>query len=74
DNVGVAGVWYVLNYANYLTGEIGPPFQYNWDTTTVPDGQYVLQMAAANAANRTAETPAIIVNVNNNSGPGWNPF
>ena len=65
DNVGVAGVQFELNGASIGSEDIAPPYAFNWDTTTVPDGAYTLTAVARDAAGNTGRSAPVAVTVRN---------
>ena len=65
DNVGVAGVQFLLNGAN-LGGKIySPPYSLSWDTKTVASGNYTLSAMAQDIGGNTANSSLIHITVTN---------
>jgi hypothetical protein len=69
DNVGVAGVQFLLNGAPLGAEDTAAPWSLSWDTTTVADAPYTLTAAARDAAGNTATSAAVTVTVSNASPP-----
>ena len=65
DNVGVAGVQFLLNGSNLGAEDIASPFSISWITTSVPNGIYTLTARARDAAGNIATSSAVNVTVNN---------
>lgn len=67
--VSSAVVW--INFyvdGSYLAS--GPPYTYNWNSTTVPNGSHVLSVTAYGSANTSIGTSRVTVTVNNtNTSP-----
>ena len=76
DNVGVAGVQFLLNGSNLGNEDTAAPFGAIWDTTAVANGTYTITAIARDTAgNKTTASP-ITVQVNNagSSSGGGNTF
>ena len=58
DNVGVAGVQFLLNGVNLGTEDIAAPYSVSSNTLTVPNGTYTLTAIARDAAGNTATSAA----------------
>ena len=72
DNVGVAGVQFLLDGANLgaeVTGA-GPTYTFNWNTTTATNGTHTLSARARDAAGNTAITNSVNVTVSNTVSSG----
>ena len=69
DNVGVAGVQFTLDGANYGAEDTAAPYATSWNTTTMPDGSHTLTAVARDAAGNVTHSAAIIVNVSNAPPP-----
>jgi putative lipoic acid-binding regulatory protein len=67
DNVGVAGVQFLLNGVNLGTEDITSPYSISWGTITVANGTYTLTARARDAAGNTATSAGVIVTVNNDT-------
>jgi Domain of unknown function (DUF4082)/Concanavalin A-like lectin/glucanases superfamily/Bacterial Ig domain/Secretion system C-terminal sorting domain len=67
DNIGVAGVQFLLNGANLGAEDIAAPFTYSWNTITVANGTYTLTARARDAAGNTTTSAGVIVTVSNSS-------
>src|SRR5690606_14494103 len=65
DNVGVAGVQFLLNGENLGTEDTNAPYEYSWNTTTIPNGSYTLTARARDASGLTTTSNPIVVNVAN---------
>jgi hypothetical protein len=57
------------------TSSTGPDYQFNWDTTALPNGPYVLRATITDAAGNTINTATVAMTINNNytfvvSNPG----
>lgn len=66
DNIGVAGVQFLLNGNNLAVEDVTAPFTINWSTATVTDGHYILTARARDLDGNTTTTPGINVTVYNN--------
>jgi YD repeat-containing protein len=65
DNVGVAGVQFLLDGANLGAEDTASPYSIAWNTTTVNNGSHTLTAVARDAAgNRTTSAP-VTVSVSN---------
>lgn len=67
DNVGVTGVQFQLNGVNLGSEVLTAPYNFSWNTLTVPNGTYSLTAVARDAAGNTATSSAVSVIVNNNT-------
>lgn len=65
DDIGVAGVQFLLDGANLGTEDITSPYTISWNTETVSNGAHQLTAVARDAAGNTTTSAAVIVNVNN---------
>ena len=54
DNVGVAGVQFLLNGVNLGAEDIAAPYSVSWNTLTTANGIYTLTARARDAAGNTA--------------------
>ena len=50
DNIGVAGVQFLLNGVNLGAEDIAAPYSVSWNTTTATNGNYTLTARARDAA------------------------
>jgi len=65
DNVGVTGVQFQLNGANYGSKLSAAPYTVQWDTKTVANGSYQWNAVAQDAAGNTATSTTVFAVVNN---------
>ena len=65
DNVGVAGVQFLVNNAPFSAEVTEAPYSVTWDTTTLANGTYKLNARARDAAGNTTTTPTLTVTVAN---------
>jgi methionine-rich copper-binding protein CopC len=65
DNVGVAGVQFLLNGANLGAEDTTSPYSVSWDTTTVANGPYVITARARDAAGNVTTSTQVNVTVTN---------
>lgn len=68
DNIGVAGVQFILNGANLGNEVTSPPYTASWNTTQVTNGSYTLSARARDAAGNTAQS-SVTVTVSNTTAP-----
>ena len=65
DNIGVAGVQFMLDGAN-LGGEVtSAPYSTSWNTTTVSNGSHIITAIARDAAGNKTSAAAYTVDINN---------
>ena len=70
DNVGVAGVQFLLDGANLGAEDTTAPYSIAWDTTgTATNGSHALSARARDAAGNVTTSAAITVTVSNGTGP-----
>jgi hypothetical protein len=69
DNVGVAGVQFLLDGANLGAEDTSAPYSTSWDTTTTANGSHVLTARARDAAGNTTTSAAVGVTVSNGTPP-----
>jgi len=69
DNVGVAGVQFLLDGGDLNPEVVSAPFATTWDTTALADGAHTLTARARDEAGNLATSAPITVNVSNNPGP-----
>jgi len=65
DNVGVAGVQFLVDGANLGAEDTSSPYSVSWSTTTVSNGSHTLTAVARDAAGNTTTSAAIVVTVQN---------
>ena len=65
DNVGVAGVQFLVDGANLSPRTPPRPTGVSWNTTTVTNGTYTLTARARDAAGNTTTSAAVTVTVAN---------
>src|SRR5436190_2238542 len=69
DNVGVAGVQFLLDGVNLGVEDISAPYSISWNTTTTTDGNHTLTARARDAAGNTTTSAGVIVTVSNDGIP-----
>jgi len=69
DNVGVAGVQFLLDGVNVGAEDLTAPYSVSWNTTTATNGSHTLTAAARDAAGNRATSSPITVTVSNGSDP-----
>lgn len=69
DNVGVAGVQFLLDDSNFGAEDVTSPYSVNWDTTSVANGKHTLAAIARDAAGNQTVAATVTVNVNNDLAP-----
>jgi hypothetical protein len=65
DNVGVAGVVFLVNGVAAAEEDTSAPYAASWNSATVGDGQYVLSALARDAAGNTTLSPGVKFTVDN---------
>ena len=65
DNVGVAGVQFLLDGAPLGAEDVTAPYSVSWNTTSVTDGQHVLSARARDAAGNIATSGTVTTTVAN---------
>jgi len=74
DNVGVAGVQFLLDSVALGPEDTTAPYSVSWNTTTVSNGSHTLSATARDAAgNRTTSAP-VTVTVSNSAPPSSTRF
>ena len=68
DNVGVAGVQFLLDGANLGAEDTTAPYSVPWDTTGATNGSHSLTARARDAAGNSATSAAVTVTVANGTG------
>ncbi len=69
DTIGMAGVQFKLDGANLGAEVTAAPYQTQWNTKVVADGQHTLTAVARNTSGKTTTSSAVIVTVANNAQP-----
>ncbi len=69
DNVGVAGVQFLLDGAALGTEDTSAPYSISWDSTSVANGSHRLTAVARDAAGNHSTATAVTVTVNNQTQP-----
>ena len=70
DNVGVAGVQFLLDGASLGAEDTTAPYSMTWDTTSVSNGVHTLQARARDAAGNSAtSSSSVTVTVSNSTTP-----
>ena len=67
DNVGVAGVQFLLDGANLSAEDTTAPYSITWDTTGATNGSHSLSARARDTSGNTTTSTAVTVNVANTS-------
>ena len=70
DNVGVAGVQFLLDGANLGSEDTASPYSMTWNTTTTTSGPHVLSARARDAAGNVATAVNVNVTVDNQPPSG----
>src|SRR5207247_1791934 len=69
DNVGVAGVQFRLDGANFGAERTTAPYSISWATTTAANGSHTVTATARDAAGNVATSAAVTVTVSNDLVP-----
>ena len=69
DNVGVAGVQFLLDGANLGAEDTSAPYSVSWNTATASNGSHTLTARARDAAGNQTTSTVVTVTVSNQSGP-----
>lgn len=69
DNVGVAGVQFLLDGANLGSEDTTAPYSVSWNTTTLGSGSHILTARARDTSGNTAVSAQVGVAVANNPVP-----
>src|SRR5207237_266501 len=70
DNVGVAGVQFQLDGANFGSEYTAAPYSTSWNTTTASNGSHTLKAIARDAAgNRSTSSPVTVTVSNSTAQP-----
>jgi hypothetical protein len=67
DNIGVAGVQFIVDQQNIGAEKTSAPWSVSWDTTKITDGMHVLKAVARDAAGNKKSTSDFSVMVSNGS-------
>ena len=70
DNVGVAGVQFLVDNNPVAAEDITSPYGVSWNTATVANGTHILTALARDAAGNTATSAPVTLNVANAATPG----
>src|SRR5205823_8390013 len=70
DNVGIAGVQFLLDGANLGAEDTGAPYAVSWNTIAVGNGSHTLTARARDAAGNQTTSAAVTVTVNNTAPTG----
>ena len=65
DNVGVAGVQFKIDGANFGAEDTSAPYGSSWDTTASANGSHTLTAVARDAAGNTTTSAAVTMTVDN---------
>jgi hypothetical protein len=69
DNIGVAGVQFQVDGANYAAEITVPPYTTVWNSTAVADGTHTIGAVARDAAGNRASSAVVTVKVSNAPPP-----
>ncbi len=69
DNVGVAGLQFLLDGVSLGSEDTTAPYSFSWDPSTVSNGLHSLSARARDAAGNSAISGVITVNVDNTNNP-----
>lgn len=67
DNIGVAGVQFLLNGSNLGAEDLTAPYTIPWNTTSVANGTYTLSARARDGSGNISTSTDVIVEVNNDT-------
>src|SRR5204862_1438779 len=70
DNVGVAGVQFLLDGANLGSEDTAAPYSISWDTTAATNGTHTLTARARDAAGNQTTSSAVTITVSNTAPTG----
>jgi hypothetical protein len=70
DNVGVAGVQFLLDGVNLGAEDTASPYSVSWDTAAASNGTHTLTARARDAAGNATTSAAVTVTVNNTAATG----
>src|SRR5438876_7095463 len=69
DNVGVAGVQFMLDGGNLGAEDTSAPYSVSWNTTTASSGSHTLTARARDAAGNATTSTAVAVTVSDTTPP-----
>ena len=69
DNVGVAGVQFLIDGVALGNEDVTPPYEISWDTHTTINGAHAVTARARDAAGNAAVSAAVDVTIANVAGP-----
>jgi hypothetical protein len=69
DNVGVVGLQFLIDGANFSAEITAPPYTTIWNSTTVADGAHTVSAKARDAAGNSTTSTAVSVKVSNAPPP-----
>jgi len=69
DNVGVAGVQFLLDGASLGAEDASAPYSVSWNTSTAGNGPHTLTAIARDAAGNSTTSTPVTVTVSNNAPP-----
>jgi len=67
DNVGIAGIQFLLDGTALGTEDTTSPYSISWNTTTASSGSHTLRARARDAAGNVTTSSAVTVTVSNDS-------
>ena len=73
DNIGVAGVTFMLDGSSIAAEDTTSPYSINWDSTTAANGTHTLTAVARDAAGNTATSAPVSITVSNAAAPPPSP-
>ena len=74
DNVGVAGVQFLLDSVAFGSEDTTAPYSVSWNTTTVSNGSHTLSATARDAAGNKTTSAPVTVTVSNSAPPSSTRF
>ena len=69
DNVGVAGVQFLLDGAALGSEDTTAPYGYSWNTASIANGSHTLAARARDAANNRKDSSTVTITVSNANSP-----
>lgn len=73
DNTGVAGVSFTVDGTVVGSEDSSAPYQFSWNSSTVPNGSHTIRAVARDAAGNTATSSAVTVTINNGTADTTSP-
>jgi O-glycosyl hydrolase len=70
DNIGVAGVQFKVDGTNVGSEDTTSPYSFNWDSTSVADGDHAITAVARDGAGNTATSNSVTITVKNAAATG----